>query len=174
MSEFNIALLGLLGAVVGAVPVLVGVVGAWFKDRDRIATEKRTLELAKLEVEFVSAWIDTAAKFSGDEVETQKAMARARLCRLLADEAPTEMRSSGGPIRSAKGTGRTAFLIYLGFYCFMIFGASIDDDNNVSLSHLMNELQGEGAGAMTVLAVPLVVLLVRWRRLVKRASHGAA
>ena len=50
MSEFNIALLGLLGAVVGAVPVLVGVVGAWFKDRDRIAAEKRTLELAKLEV----------------------------------------------------------------------------------------------------------------------------
>lgn len=170
MPESNIAWFGLLGAIVGAIPALIGAVVPWVRDRDRIATAKRTMELAKLEVEFVSAWIDAASKLSGDEMDAQKAVARARLYRLLGDSAPLELRSDVGPTGSVKGKGRAAFLIYLGFYCFMIFGASIDDSKGVSLSHLVNELRGVGGPVLLVLAMPLVALLVRWRRYAKRVK----
>lgn len=176
MADFNIAWLGLLGAVVGAVPALIGAVVPWLRDRDRISTEKRAFELAKLEVEFVSAWIDAASKLSGDEVEAPKAIARARLYRLISDKPSGELRSSVGPSGSAKGKGRAAFFIYLGFYCFMVFGASIDESDNVSLSHLVKELSGDGMYALIVFAVPLVPLLIRWRRSVKlaRLEPGSA
>ena len=169
MNDFSIALLGLLGAIAGTLPGLIGAVRTWLRERDRTAKRRRAVELAKLEVEFISSWMDAASKLTGEEIEARKAMAQERLLLLMSGETQVQPESRDASREVAKVKGKTAFLMYLGFYCFMIFGASIDDSDNVSITHLVSEIQGDGLVAMTILAIPLVLLLIRWRRSLRQA-----
>ncbi len=174
MSETNIALFGLIGAIVGAIPALLGVVVPWLRDRDRTSTDRRNIELAKAEVELISTWLDAVNKVPGDEHGNIKALARERLYRLLDVSAPiVHQRDMVPAVAAGERPKRGAFFIYLGFYCFLLFGASIDDSNNVSLSHLLSEATGEGAAPLIVLCVPLIFLFIRWRRSVKKANSLA-
>ena len=60
MSEGTIAFFGLIGAAIGAIPGVLGVVIPWLRNRDKNSQAMRELDLAKKEVEFVSAWLEAA------------------------------------------------------------------------------------------------------------------
>jgi hypothetical protein len=174
MNEFNIAWFGLLGAAIGAIPSLLSVVIPWLRDRDKLATDKRALEVAKIEVEFISSWIDAAAKLPGADMDPYKAFARERLSRLLGSPAPPPKTAPLTAGEKVRVKGGFAFLVYLGFYCFLLFGASIDSANNVSFGHLLDELMGDSGGVYLFLLVPLIVFFLRWRLSVRNSIAAAA
>lgn len=174
MNEVSIAWFGLIGAIVGAVPGLLGVVVPWLKDRDRTSAQKRYIELAKAEVELISAWLDAIGKVAGDKHENVRDRARERLDRLFCIEATlAEREDIGTTAPSGDRPKSTAFFVYLGFYCFLLFGTSIDDSGNASIDQLLMEASGEGMGALIVMFVPLLLLFIRWRRSIKRTHIGS-
>jgi len=140
----SIALFGLLGALAGTVPGLLGVLFGWLKSRDTITKAMKKVELSKAEVEFTSSWIDTMSKVSdGDELETQKALAKNRLDELMqmTNEDIDEIeQSKQTTANKPKEKSSVAFYVYSGFYFFLLLGASVDAQDNFSLSFFLNEL----------------------------------
>lgn len=172
MSSSLIPLFGLIGAIIGAVPGLLGAIIPWLRDKDRVAQKKRDLEVAKLEVELIAAWIDAISKVPDQTVETLKSHARTRLLQILDTglRAP-DVVGSAKPVAAQAAVHiirpwatRISFYTYLGFYVFLLLGASIDDAKGVSLSHLFSELtHSPGSYTMVVLSIPLAILFWRWR-----------
>jgi hypothetical protein len=172
----NIAMYGLIGAIIGAIPALLGVVAPWLRDRDRVSTEKRRIELAKAEVEFISAWLDAVEKAPGDNVKTIKLLALDRLSQLFDSNTQNVFQDSAAPqgandIKSSR-LKRGAFFVYLGFYCFMILGMSTDDSKNPSFSTLLKDIRSDGGFTLILFSIPLIWLFIRSRRPVKR--HGGS
>jgi hypothetical protein len=161
------AWLGLISAAVGATPAVFGVVMPWLRDRDRIATERRRLELAKVEVDFIAAWLDAAAKLSGPDFETMKAEARERLNRLLEPRAQATLSPADHAASRRSRWLSWAFYDCLGLYSFMLLGASVDESDNISLAHFFEEFKGDGLTAIVLFAIPLVGLYIA-RRLAAR------
>jgi len=171
MSETGtaIALFGLLGAFVGAVPGLLGVLFNWLKNRDSISRSLRNIELAKSEVEFISHWLEVVSTLDDDEVlKARRKTAQARLDKLmLQTEEESERRAIKAieaevtPKQVRKNIG---FYIYSGFFFFMLFGASIDDAGDVSIPHLLDELSGDGLIAIILFGVPWIYLFIRYLR----------
>ena len=175
-SSSTIALFGLIGALVGAVPGMLGVVFTWLKNRDSITRSLRKIELAKAEVEFISKWLEVASTLDKEKtLENHRQTARIRLDKLMTQaEAEEERRTVESieveetPKRIRKNMG---LYIYSGFFFFLLFGASIDKEtNNPSLSHLLEEVTTfPGASAILVFGLPWVYfftryLIGRWKR----------
>lgn len=167
MADSNVAIYGLIGAAIGAVPALISAVGPWMRARDRIARERRLMELAKLEVEFVSSWLDAADKLEGADLADQRRQARERLGQLIGGGATAISVSVAGEPEVQEGRapvqGRTGFLVYLGFYAFMLFGNSLDEHDNPSMDYFLHQM-GELWPAALVFAAPLAWLGLRWYR----------
>ncbi|MCP4328356.1 MAG: hypothetical protein GY791_07970 [Alphaproteobacteria bacterium] len=169
MSEpgINLALFGLLGAFVGAVPGILGVLYTWFKNRDAVSRSLRRIELAKSEVEFISTWLEVASSLDDDEaLERRRQAARTRLDRLIdLTEEEIERRaveSKEDDVAPKKARGNIWFYVYSGFFFFMMLGASIDDQNNFSIPYLIKEISGEGGVVLLVFGIPWAVLFVRF------------
>jgi hypothetical protein len=168
MSDVSIALLGLIGAAMGAVPGILGAVIPWLRNKDNVARAMRDRELALKEIEFVSAWHKAMSDILPEEdLKSLKAEARSRLnALLLFNKPPTELiespKSPETQMKPAK-KGRMMFFTYLGFYVFMMFGASIDDDSKSSFSYLISKITTEsGAFMFGILSIILVILFLRW------------
>ena len=162
MSEGTIAFFGLIGAAIGAIPGVLGVVIPWLRNRDKNSQAMRELDLAKKEVEFISAWLEAASSIADEE--DRKAIqreARARLDSLMSANriATQAVEAQEKPRRK----GSMALLMYLGFFLFMMFGASIDEQNNSSIGKLLSELAAE-TEVFVLFTLPLVFLLWRWHR----------
>ena len=168
MSEGTIAFFGLIGAAIGAIPGVLGVVIPWLRNRDKNSQAMRELDLAKKEVEFISAWLEAASSIADEE--DRKAIqreARARLDSLMsANKATSESLIATQAVEAQekpRRKGSMALLMYLGFFLFMMFGASIDEQNNSSIEKLLSELAAE-TEVFVLFTLPLVFLLWRWHR----------
>ena len=170
VGEGTIAFFGLIGAAIGAIPGMLGVVVPWLRNRDKTSRAMRDLDLAKKEVEFISAWLDAVAAIT-DEEERKAAQkdARARLDSVMcaSREASDSLVATQIADRQEKRQRKGSILLfaYLGFYLFMLLGASIDENDDVSLAHFVKELGSEDTvAALIVFALPLLFLAWRWHR----------
>lgn len=166
-ASTNIALFGLIGALVGAIPGILGVLFNWLKSRDTVSRSMKRMELAKAEVDFISAWLKTVSTLADDEsLMSLQNTARTRLDRLMQiteQEVEVKTEESIEAKESPKKIKRSLwFYIYTGFFFFMLLGASINDQGNVSFEQLKNELSGDGGIALIVFGIPWVILFVRY------------
>ena len=176
-ANTNIALFGLIGALVGAVPGILSVLITWLKGRDAVSRSLKNIELAKAEVEFISIWLDTVSGLVVDEsLETRKEAARSRLDRLMQLTAESieerldeSTQHKGTPVKTSKDLW---FYVYSGFFFFVIFGAGIDEKDEFSIPHLISEVTGDGALPMLVLGSIWAFLFVRFilSRVAKQAE----
>ncbi len=170
MSDEAKILIGLIGAAIGVIPALIGVIIPWLRNRDKTSQAMRDLDLAKKEVEFILAWLEAASSISDDvDRKSIQSDARSRLNSLMSASTETSESLLSHQIahRKEKPRRKGSLLLfsYLGFYLFMLFGASIDDQNNVSLTHLIAEIFSEdGWIILIVFGLPLVFLFLRWYR----------
>ncbi len=169
MSEpgSNIAIFGLIGALIGAVPAVLGVLFTWLKGRDAVSRSLKKMELLRAEVDFISAWTEAVSSVvEHDELNIRKETARTRLDELMQiTEKDISENSKELKIDSVKKRKSLALYIYSGFFSFVIFGSSIDDDDNPSLSYMIDEItSSDGATGIIVIAIPWVFLLIRWYR----------
>jgi len=74
---------GLVGALFGVVAAIVPHIIPWLTDRGKLARERKRMEFAKLEVDFISAWMEAASSYTDDEIEKRKNHAKAHLVNLL-------------------------------------------------------------------------------------------
>jgi hypothetical protein len=166
-SSTTLALFGLIGACIGAIPGVLNAAFTWFKNKDAVSRSLKEIELAKSEVEFISSWLETVTQFDDDEeLIRQRQSARSRLGKLMCS---TEERIERRALESVevqaapkKSRASLAFYIYTGFFVFMVFGASIDATNSPSVDQLMKELSGEGGVILLVFGIPWLVLFVRF------------
>jgi len=173
-ASTNIALFGLIGALVGVVPGILGVLFSWLRSRDSVSRSLKNIELAKAEVDFISAWLKTVSTLVDDEsLKPLQETARNRLDRLmdLTEEGIEERTDESLETKASPKQVKRSFwfYIYTGFFFFMLFGSSIDDQNNVSYEYFINELSGEGGFAILFFGIPWVILFVRYH-LSKRKS----
>lgn len=172
MSEpsSSIAIFGLIGALIGAAPAVLGVLFPWLKGRDAVSRSLKKIELLKAEVDFISAWTQAISSVTEhDELKVKKETARARLDDLMQisekeiSETSTEAQKiQSGSVKKRKSL---AFYIYSGFFFFMLFGSSINDDDNPSLSYMIDELtSSDGLAGLIVFGIPWVFLFIRWYR----------
>jgi hypothetical protein len=163
-SATNIALLGLIGAIVAAAPGLLGVLATWVKNRDDISRAMRNLELAKTEVEFISAWLEVSAGLDADEsLEHRREQARTRLDRLMqVNEVEVERREVEKTARTEVGkTSHLGFYIYSGFFFAMLLGSGIDDQDEFSFEYFKQEMAGEGGVVILLFGIVWLVLFVK-------------
>ena len=158
-TEFLVA----VGAILGAVGAIVPHIIPWFRGREKLLRERKRIEFAKLEVDFISAWIAAASAFSGQEIEEKKSQAEKQLVQLLG---PSEIISNKPQQESDKPRAgilvSIAFYGYLGFYLFLVFGASIDrSTNNPSITELLSE---DNPILLLIFLVPLLILFFVRRR----------
>jgi len=66
-ANTNIALFGLIGALLGAIPGMLGVLFSWLKSRDSASRSLKNIEPAKAEVDFISAWLEIVSTLVDDE-----------------------------------------------------------------------------------------------------------
>lgn len=168
MTDNSIAMFGLIGASIGAIPGILGVLIPWLRNRDDVARASRNLELARKEVEFIGSWLQTMSEVcSESEMASLKLQARQRLDQLLVagDEASAQLQPPPAAAPAPKRRLGTLSYVYLGFFGFMMFGASIDENDEVSLDYFLNEISGgDGQMALIVFAVPLLFIFYRWWR----------
>lgn len=169
-ASSNIAIFGLIGALIGAVPGVLSVLFSWLKGRDAVSKSLKKMELLKAEVDFISAWTDAVTSVTEpNELRERKDAARERLDALMkisegdVQEVTDESRQVKTlSVRKRKSFG---FYVYTGFFFFMLFGASINDQNKPSLSNLVDELtSSDGATAVILFGIPWLILLIRWYR----------
>ena len=67
-----INLFAALGALLGAITAIITQLIPWLKNRDDMEQDRMKLELAKMEVEFITSWIKTANEFIGDINQNKK------------------------------------------------------------------------------------------------------
>ncbi len=67
-----INLFAALGALLGAITAIITQLIPWLKNRDDMEQDRKKLELAKMEVEFITSWIKTANEFIGDINQNKK------------------------------------------------------------------------------------------------------
>lgn len=169
MTDNSIAMFGLIGAAIGAVPGILGVLIPWLRNRDDVARASRNLELARKEVEFIGSWLKTMSEVCNEsEMASLKLQARQRLDQLLVagDEASAQLQPPPPEAVPApkRRLGMLSY-VYLGFFGFMMFGASIDENDEVSLDYFLQEISsGDGQTALIVFAIPLLFILFRWWR----------
>ncbi|MBL4583686.1 MAG: hypothetical protein JKX83_03615 [Pseudomonadales bacterium] len=165
-TSTNIALFGLMGAFVGVVPGVLGVLVAWLKSRDSVATHLKNIEVSKAELDFITAWLSTASCLPYDEAtKALEHKARARLHQLI-QTTETTLPLHSAPAAELNQTGRKSsrfswFYIYSGFLWFMILGSSIDDEGDVSGDYFMAEMSGDGGFAILMFVIIWVVFFVR-------------
>lgn len=140
----SIALFGLIGALAGTIPGLLGVMFGWLKSRDTITKAMKKVELSKAEVDFTCSWVDTISKVTeGAELEQRKALAKSRLDELMKithqdinEIEQTEQTTSNKP----KQKGSLPFYIFSGFTFFILLGASVDERDNFSIDYFIHQL----------------------------------
>jgi hypothetical protein len=163
----NIAIFGLIGALIGAVPAVLGVLFTWLKGRDTVSRSLKKIELLKAEVDFIKAWTEAISSVvEHDELKSRKEAARARLDDLM-QITEKDLSETCQDIQSDSVTTRKSlgFYIYSGFFFFIIFGSSINDDDIPSLSYMIDELtSSDGVSMLIVIGIPWLILLIRWYR----------
>lgn len=174
MAETNIGAFALIGALIGAVPAVLSVVMPWLRSRDYVARSNREVELAKNRVEFIASWLDAKkASSTPEEFEVLKRRVGERLDGILESSeaalAPglvpePEARSSTPRVRR----NRTFFYVAFGFFAFLVFGSSVDDDGNSTWSQLVNSLEAD-TGMYVFFLLPVAWTLFLWMR-ARRAS----
>lgn len=166
-ASSNIALFGLIGALIGTVPGVLGVLFTWLKSRDAVTRSIKNIELAKIDVEFTSAWVAAVSSVADEEMlQARKEFALARLDKLMrlaeidtAERAVESLEIEASPKKAPKPL---VFYIYSGFFFFVLFGASIDEQDNVSLSYFITDITtGDGLYGFAFLSVIWVVFLVQ-------------
>lgn len=173
----NIALFGLIGALAGTIPGLLGVFFGWLKSRDSLTRTQKSIEVAKAEVDFISEWVKAAESTSeGEELSTRKQLARDRLDALLkvTEEDAERISKSTREIKTSEVSSKKslAFYIYSGFFFFLLLGSAVDENDDFSISYFMSEMMSED-GAITVAAfgIPWIIWFIhRWRVKNKRRS----
>ncbi|MDD5579785.1 MAG: hypothetical protein PHY16_10965 [Methylobacter sp.] len=90
----------------------------FIKGRNAFNKEKKHIESAKIEIDFIVAWMEAASKFSGEDIENYKLMAQDRLGSLLS---PPPVVHKGKPGWLINGV----FWVYCGFYLFVILAVTI-------------------------------------------------
>lgn len=172
-STTNIALFGLIGAVVAAAPGMLGVLSAWLKNRDAISQAMRNIELAKAEVEFVSAWLEVAAGLDDDEsFAHRKEQARTRLDRLMQiNEGEVERREVETAARTEEGKSHhLGFYIYSGFFFAMLLGSGVNDQDELSFEYFRQEMVGEGGVVILIFGIIWIALFVKYLRSRRRPA----
>lgn len=167
----NLAIFGLIGAIIGTVPGILGALITWMKGRDSISKSLKKIELLKAEVDLISAWTEAMSSVVGnDELKVRRESVRVRLDALMQQITEEDIIENSNEIRKIqrapeKKRKSLAFYIFSGFFFFMIFGASIDDEDNPSSTHLVHELtSSDGATAIIFFSIVWVILLIRWYR----------
>ncbi|MCW9051331.1 MAG: hypothetical protein OQJ91_03255 [Motiliproteus sp.] len=140
----------------------------WLKTPDNLTKSLRNIELEKAEVDFISAWLETTAKVTTDkeDLKSRKDSARLRLDKLMqfAEESideisDTAIRPNVHPKEEKKSTG---FYIYSDFFFFTMFGASLDDEDEISVSHFIEKVtSSDGAAAFILFGVIWLIRLVK-------------
>lgn len=169
----NIALFGLIGAIVAAAPGMLGVLAAWLKNRDSISQAMRNIELAKAEVEFISAWLEVSAGLDADEsLEHRREQARTRLDRLMqVNEGEVKRREVETAARTDAGkTRHLGFYIYSGFFFAMLLGSAVNDQDDFSLDYFMQEMAGDGGVVILVFGIPWLIVFVKYLRSRRRLA----
>ncbi|MDP1535175.1 MAG: hypothetical protein Q8L92_16490 [Rubrivivax sp.] len=163
MNDLNTELLAPLGALLGAIGAVGQLLMPWLRDRSQSAKERKRIEFAKLEVDFISAWMAAASAFSGDDIDAKKTEAKKRLALLLA---PSEI----DPAMSLQQSNEPragilvsiAFYSYLGFFLVLVLGASVDKPTNeLSIKALFTE---SNMTMLLIVAVPQAILFYLRRR----------
>lgn len=154
--------LAAIGAILGAASAIVSHLVPWFKDRDNLAKNQKIIESARLEVDFIASWVAAAAEFSGDEIDEKRSQAKKKLVRLL--DYP-EVASNKDIEDSEKPRAgilvSIAFYAYLGLYSFILLGASIGENDEISLLQLLSE---DNLVTLLFLFIPLLILFFARRR----------
>ena len=174
MAETSIGAIALIGALIGAVPAILGVVIPWVRSRDLVARSNREVELAKNRVEFMENWLKAKHLSSTpEEYESLKVHMGQQLDGILESlgAALTPDPTSVGSVTPSPRARRyrTFFYVTSGFYVFLIFGSSIDEQENSTFPQLMKELQND-TGLYVFFLLPVVVSLILWLR-AKRGSR---
>jgi len=155
--------LAAVGAILGALGAILPQVIPWLTERSNLGRESKRIDIAKKEIEFISTWMEAAADFSGPEIEDKKRQAESQLASLLVPPSTALSHPESG-LESIKGKpsilSNIAFYGYLGFYLFLVFGASIEDGTNDSS---LEELS-KNFGMIITFLVPLVILFFVRRR----------
>jgi hypothetical protein len=96
VSQFDTKTIGLIGAALGALVSLLKEVISWIEDRGALNKEKKHIDNAKMEIDFIVAWMEAASKFSGEDIESHKLVAKNRLTSLIS---PSLVVNQGKPGR---------------------------------------------------------------------------
>lgn len=162
--QIDTEFLASVGAIIGALSALMPQLLPWLKDRDNLSKNKKKIESAKLEMEFITSWMSASSQFSGEDIELKKAQAKIQWMNLLDVSAITSQQDSDSEEQEKPSAGiliNLVFYTYMGLYSFLVLGSALDDDGDISPSVLLTD---DNPTFLLVFFIPLAVIYYFRRR----------
>ncbi|MEH6651515.1 MAG: hypothetical protein V7707_15925 [Motiliproteus sp.] len=161
-TSITIAMFGLVGALLGAVPGILGVFFTWLRNRDSVQRSLKKVELAQAEVELIGSWLTVVSKLDDDDFLQQKQQtARDRLDGLMASIDAQLERDVVDTVAQRKPQRSLGFYIYSGFFFAMLLGTAVDDNDDFSWDYFAAAIVGEDGFILLLFALPWLYLLVK-------------
>lgn len=164
-TSITIALFGLVGALLGAIPGILGVFFNWLRNRDSVQRSLKKVELAQAEVELIGSWLSVVSKLDDEAYFQQKQQtARERLDGLMGSIDIEIERAVVDPSEQRKPQRSLGFYIYSGFFIALLLGTAVNDNDDFSWDYFTAAIVGEEGFILLLFALPWLYLLAKQLR----------